>query len=153
MNISNGLNLAGFNTNALTSVFNANNSNIAQAQNNSATNIPQIDGKQIVDMKVVGYQYSPSEFNVVQGIPVEWRIDGAQAAGCGQVLTVPSLGITELLPKQGIKTVNFTPREAGDISFNCSMGMMTRGAAFHVLPNNNSQSISLSNASKTDQIN
>jgi len=100
----------------------------------SATS-PIVDGKQIVDMTVSGYSYTPSKFTVVQGVPVEWRIDGRNAVGCGQVLVMPTLGVSKYLSPQGITTITFTPTETGTIPFNCSMGMMTRGSAFTVIPN------------------
>lgn len=130
-NINNGMALAGVNFN-LASVFKSNNGTVAA----SATPTSQIiDGKQIVDMTVNGYSYTPSKFTVVQGVPVEWRIDGKNAAGCGQVLVMPTLGVTKYLSPDGITTITFTPTETGTIPFNCSMGMMTRGAAFTVVPN------------------
>jgi len=129
-NVNNGLALAGINVN-LASAFKSNGS----AQTSSAPTAQIVDGKQIVKMSVNGYSYSPSQFTVVQGVPVEWQIDGARAAGCGQVLVMPTLGITKYLSPQDITTITFTPTETGTIPFNCSMGMMTRGSAFTVVPN------------------
>src|SRR6266849_6454572 len=60
--------------------------------------VPIVDGKQIVDMKIVGYRYEPNRFAVVQGIPVEWRIDAQQAAGCGRIILAPRAGVRKLLP-------------------------------------------------------
>jgi len=129
-NINNGLALAGINVD-LASAF-KNNGSVGL---NSAPTSQIVDGKQIVDMTVSGYSYTPSKFTVVQGVPVEWRIDGRNAVGCGQVLVMPTLGISKYLSPQGITTITFTPTETGTIPFNCSMGMMTRGAAFTVIPN------------------
>lgn len=130
-NINNGFALAGVNFN-LASVFKSDNGTAVA----SATPTTQIvEGKQIVDMTVSGYSYTPSKFTVVQGVPVEWRIDGRNAVGCGQVLVMPTLGISKYLSSEGITTITFTPTETGTIPFNCSMGMMTRGAAFTVVPN------------------
>lgn len=130
-NINNGFALAGVNFD-LASAFKSNNGTVA------ASAIPTsqiVDGKQIVDMTVSGYSYTPSKFTVVEGVPVEWRIDGRNAVGCGQVLVMPTLGISKYLSPQGITTITFTPTETGTIPFSCSMGMMTRGAAFTVVPN------------------
>jgi sulfite exporter TauE/SafE/plastocyanin domain-containing protein/copper chaperone CopZ len=128
-NINNGFALTGVNIN-LASAFKSNNGTIAA---NPTAQI--VDGKQIVDMTVSGYTYTPSKFTVVAGVPVWWRIDGRNAAGCGQVLVMPTLGISKYLSPEGITTITFTPTEIGTIPFNCSMGMMTRGAAFTVVPN------------------
>jgi len=98
-------------------------------------NVQIIDGKQIVEMAVEGLDYYPHKFTVLQGIPVEWRIDGTKAEGCAQVVTVPKLGITEFLPRQGIKTIEFLPEKIGTIPFSCTMGMAGPGV-FNVVPNN-----------------
>jgi sulfite exporter TauE/SafE/protein-disulfide isomerase len=95
--------------------------------------VPIVDGKQIVDMKIVGYQYEPHRFAVLQGIPVQWRIDASEAAGCGRIILAPKAGVRKLLPS-GTTVVTFTPQEPGDIIFNCAMGMMTRGSKITVLP-------------------
>lgn len=95
--------------------------------------VPIVDGKQIVDMKILGYRYEPNRFAVVQGIAVEWRIDASAAAGCGRILIAPKAGVRKLLPN-GATIITFTPQAPGDISFNCSMGMMTRGSRITVLP-------------------
>ncbi len=90
---------------------------------------------QVVEMRVDGLGYSPHRFTIKQGIPVEWRIDGRNAQGCAQVITAPSLGITEYLPRDKVKVIRFTPAQAGNIAFSCTMGMTTRGAGFIVVPN------------------
>jgi protein-disulfide isomerase/sulfite exporter TauE/SafE/copper chaperone CopZ len=104
----------------------------ASPQETAAKSAPTINGKQILEMKIVGYNYVPNRFTVEQGIPVEWRIDASQAVGCGRILIAPKAGVRKLLPF-GTSVVSFTPQEAGDIRFNCSMGMMTRGSSITVL--------------------
>lgn len=94
--------------------------------------VPIVDGKQVVDMKIVGYRYEPNRFAVVKGIPVEWRIDASRAAGCGRIILAPKAGVRRLLPP-GPTVIAFTPQEPGDIVFNCAMGMMTRGSKITVL--------------------
>lgn len=131
-NINNGLTLTGLNLN-LASAFTFGSSNVTNQPGTPTALI--IDGKQIVKMSVKGYKYTPNKFTIVAGVPVEWQIDGAGAVGCGQVLVMPTLGISKYLSPQGITTITFTPIETGTIPFNCSMGMMTRGSAFTVIPN------------------
>ncbi|MEK7498941.1 MAG: sulfite exporter TauE/SafE family protein, partial [Patescibacteria group bacterium] len=98
-------------------------------------NVRIVDGKQIVEMRVRGLSYYPSRFTVTQGIPVLWRIDGALAEGCAQIISIPKLKRTEFLLADGPTIIEFTPEEVGTILFNCPMGMTTRGAMFRVVPN------------------
>ncbi len=127
-NINNGLTLTGININ-LGSLF-SNTGEVAHA-----ATVPVVDGKQTVDMTVDGYSYTPSQFTVQAGIPVEWRIDGSRAAGCAQVITMPTAGVSKYLSPQGVTVIDFTPTQTGTIPFMCSMGMTTRGASFTVVPN------------------
>jgi len=136
-NINNGLTLAGFNT---TPSSNIPAEQVEPPKGQTQVQVPTqlekapiVDGKQIVKMTVKGYSYLPNRFTVVAGIPVEWQIDGGGAAGCGRVLIMQTLGIAKLLESNGITTITFTPTEAGNIPFNCSMGMMTRNSGFTVV--------------------
>jgi uncharacterized protein len=90
---------------------------------------------QRMSMKVVGLSYTPHQFTVKQGIPVEWWIDGSDAAACGAVLLSPRLGIRTRLSDTSTTLVKFTPQAPGDYAFNCGMGMMTADAKITVLPN------------------
>ena len=83
-------------------------------------------------MKVTGYDYSPANFTVKAGVPVEWKIDGRQAKGCARVLIMPGMGIQKLLESNKDTTISFTPTKTGTLAFSCSMGMTTPGAAFTV---------------------
>jgi sulfite exporter TauE/SafE/copper chaperone CopZ len=95
---------------------------------------PVTNGKQVVEMKIEGYDYIPNRFTVRQGIPIEWRIDARNAAGCGRILLSRSLGIQKFLSDTEINVIAFVPRAAGQYSFNCGMGMMTPNSHFTVLP-------------------
>ncbi len=90
-------------------------------------NAQLVDGKQVIELKVDYLDYYPTSFTVFQGVPVEWRIDGRTAAGCAQVISVPKLGVTEYLPKNEVKIIQFTPKDVGQIKFSCSMGMAGPG--------------------------
>jgi uncharacterized protein len=93
------------------------------------------EDKQIAVMRVDGFNYIPNRFTVTQGVPVEWRIDASQAAGCGRILLAPGLGIRTLLSDRSTTMISFVPQQAGEFSFNCGMGMMTPGSKFIVVPN------------------
>ncbi len=130
-NINNGLTLAGYSFN-FASAFTSESNDTGQSE---ASPVQIVGGKQIVKMTVSGYTYSPNKFTIVEGVPVEWQVDGGNAAGCGKVIVMPSLGVSKYLSPQGITTITFTPTQTGIIPFNCSMGMMTRGSEFTVIPN------------------
>ncbi len=78
------------------------------------------DGKQEIRMVAEG-GYSPNDFTVKAGIPVEWIIDASQALGCERAFQVPGLRIRQVLDV-GINTIEFTA-QPGTYSFSCSMGM------------------------------
>lgn len=90
------------------------------------------NGTQIATMKIVGLEYIPNRFAVIEGMPVEWRIDATKAEGCGRVIVVPKLRISRLLSASGPTVLQFTPGETGEISFNCGMRMMTPDSKFIV---------------------
>jgi uncharacterized protein len=95
----------------------------------------QAEAKQIVVMRIEGFSYIPNQFTVKQGIPVEWRIDASEAAGCGRILIAPGLGVRRLLSGNSTTMISFIPASAGEFGFNCGMGMMTPGSKFTVVLN------------------
>lgn len=99
--------------------------------NNNIVNV--IGEKQVIDLKVDGLDYFPTRFTLKKGVPVEWNIDGRNAQGCAQIISVPKLGIIEKLPRDSIKTITFTPEQTGKITFTCGMGMAGPGI-FEVVP-------------------
>ncbi|KHO46231.1 MAG: hypothetical protein QS98_C0004G0007 [archaeon GW2011_AR3] len=96
---------------------------------------PLVDGKQVARMKVDGLEYEPANFRVRQGVPVEWQIDASDASGCAHVLIMPKMKISTYLSGDKMNIITFTPAEAGNYPFSCSMGMTTRGASFEVVSN------------------
>ncbi len=68
--------------------------------------------------------YEPSEIKVEKGKPVKLAFYREDAENCGGELSFPKLNITKKLPVGETVLVEFTPTEAGDISFACGMGMM-----------------------------
>ena len=100
----------------------------------SAEQTSPVVQKQIAVMKVVGFEYVPNRFIVAAGVPVEWRIDASEAAGCGRILILPRLGLQKFLSASSTTFITFTPSHAGEFAFNCGMGMMTPNSKFIVLP-------------------
>jgi len=113
-NLNNGLALADINP----SDWFASSASTASAEDVTIT-----DGKQIITMAVNGISYSPEAITLKKDVPVEWHIDGSNAQGCAQIITIPSLGITKQLSTTTDNVVTFTPTETGRIGFACPMGM------------------------------
>jgi sulfite exporter TauE/SafE/copper chaperone CopZ len=132
LNIQYGLVLAGSNFGPVAT---------SQTQTIVQVASPVTGGKQVVEMKIDGYAYIPNRFTVRQGVPVEWRIDARDAAGCGRILLSRSLGIQKFLSDTEINVITFTPRMAGQYSFNCGMGMMTPNSHFTVTANSDAPQV------------
>lgn len=84
---------------------------------------PSKKGIQEVSMKVTSNGYAPDSIAITAGIPVRWKIDGTQAAGCTSIMTIPDLGISQALGK-GENIIEFTAPTKGKLAFMCSMGMV-----------------------------
>lgn len=82
-----------------------------------------VDGKQVIEMEVTPYGYSPKSFSVVEGVPVKWSIYGGKSMGCASTLVLPAFGVQKQL-RSGYNEVTFTPTKPGKYTFSCSMGMV-----------------------------
>jgi sulfite exporter TauE/SafE/copper chaperone CopZ len=78
---------------------------------------------QEIRMEVNRYGFEPDTFVLKKGVPVKWIIDGKELTGCNSAIQVPKLGLKFRI-KSGIQTIEFTPNEAGTISWSCWMGMI-----------------------------
>ncbi len=114
-NISNGLNLSGIDVNAF----------ISPKTTSVAGDDPNItlrDGVQIVKMTQTSSGYSPNSFTIKKGVPVKWIVTSENAFTCAASIVSPKLGIRKNL-EAGENIIEFTPTEAGQVRFTCSMGM------------------------------
>lgn len=94
-----------------------------------------VGNKQVITMNVTSYgTYEPNVLTVVEGVPVEWRIFGADFMGCANSLILQAFGVAVNL-RPGENVVRFTPTKTGRYTFSCSMGMV-RGT-MNVIPNTN----------------
>src|SRR5262249_25875395 len=92
LNIQSGLTLA-----STTQSGSQNSGSVQRPSEARVAAAPIVDGKQIAEMRIVGYSYEPHQFTVVQGMPVEWRIDARHAAGCGRIMIAPRAGVRRLM--------------------------------------------------------
>src|SRR5208283_2796268 len=86
---------------------------------------PMESDVQIIRMDVTKSGYEPNHFVLRRGVPVKWIIDGKEITECNRRIIVPKLGL-EFDIKKGVQTVEFTPKEPGDIfiPWSCWMGML-----------------------------
>ncbi len=113
VNLHSGLALTGFD---LSSFFDRSPSSRASAP-------PIVGGVQEISMKVTRSGYEPNNLTISAGIPVRWKIDGTGAAGCTNIMTIPSLNVSQTL-RSGENIIEFTPPKKGQLAFMCSMGMV-----------------------------
>ena len=84
----------------------------------------QVTNNQLT-ITATSYGYSPREFTVKNNQPVSVTINSKNNRSCARAFTIPSLGISKLLPENGTENISFTPTVTGRIAFSCSMGMYT----------------------------
>ncbi len=112
-NISNGLTLAGIKKN--------NTVNTIQTEVEDK-NVKMENGIQVVRMEQNAQGYYPDVFTVKKNIPVKWIVKSVYPYSCASSLVVQKLKIrTNLTEKEQV--FDFTPTEAEEIPFSCSMGM------------------------------
>lgn len=129
-NISNGLNLTGFNVNAFITPG-------VPSIVSSDPNVTLENGVQVVKMTQTASGYTPNTFTIKKDVPVRWVITSEDAFSCAASIVSSQLGIRKNLEK-GENIIEFTPTEAGNIRFSCSMGMYT--GSFNVVDGNGSSS-------------
>jgi sulfite exporter TauE/SafE/plastocyanin domain-containing protein/copper chaperone CopZ len=68
--------------------------------------------------------YTP--FTVQKGIPVRWdfKADASTINGCNGTVTIPQYNISKKL-QPGDNEIDFTPQQTGNITYTCSMGMIS----------------------------
>ncbi len=78
----------------------------------------------VIKVTISGKGYTPGTINVKKGQKVRLLLTRTDEKNCGSEIVFSSLNISETLPLGKTVTVEFTPQEAGEISFTCGMGMM-----------------------------
>ena len=67
--------------------------------------------------------YDNQVIRVKAGMPVRLKFTAEPRSGCGHVLEIPAFGIQEIVRGGETKTVEFTPTQAGEYDYRCSMNM------------------------------
>jgi len=74
-------------------------------------------------VQISGSGYNPNYLKVKKGLPVKITLVSNNTYGCALAFRIPSLGISKNLKPTDSQVIEFTPKEAGQIAFSCSMGM------------------------------
>ncbi len=84
---------------------------------------PESNGVQEVNIAVSTNGYKTSSQTLRAGVPVHVTLSSVGTQGCARAFSIPSLGITKVLPATGEDTLTFTPTEKGLLTYSCNMGM------------------------------
>jgi len=110
-----------FNLQSITSKISFLNQNKADVNNLASVKV--MDGVQNVDIEVTSGGYFPNVVTVKKGEPVKLNLKATDAYSCASAFRIPSLGVIKNLAPNEAASVEFTPHNAGKITFTCSMGM------------------------------
>lgn len=101
----------------------SNNSGTSQTETPTPTTSTTADGVQRATITIDGGKYTPSVVTVERGKPVELTFIGGQELGCGGTVVFKSLNQSKDVASGKSVMFAFTPDEAGEIPFTCSMDM------------------------------
>lgn len=68
--------------------------------------------------------FVPANVHVPAGKPVTLKVTRMTEGTCATELVMPAHGIDQALPLDQVVTVNFTPEEAGVLTYACGMDMI-----------------------------
>lgn len=95
---------------------------IAFGGNNSTQN-NNVVTTQNAEIIITSRGYSQNYIKVKKGSPVTLTLKSQDAYSCASAFRIPALGIARNLQPNETQTITFTPEQAGQIPFSCSMGM------------------------------
>lgn len=90
---------------------------------NKGQRIAETAGVQEVAIKVKG-GYEPDTIVVTRNKPVRLLFNRQESALCSEMVIFDKIGQSAKLPEGKQVAVEFTPEEAGEIAFQCQMGML-----------------------------
>ncbi len=85
----------------------------------------KIDGYQIINLTATNAGYNTDINTIKLGVPVKLIVESENLYSCASTFVIPSLNISEGLPVNGQKIIEFTPTEEGLLTFSCGMGMFS----------------------------
>lgn len=89
-----------------------------------AKNVSVVDGKQIIEIDVLGGGYSPRVSTAKANMPTVLRMNTSGFFSCAAALSLPSIKYRENLPLTGVTDIEIPPQPAGSkFQGLCAMGM------------------------------
>lgn len=85
--------------------------------------VVEVAGVQEVPIVVKG-GYDPDVIVVKRGTPVRLLFNRQESSMCSEMVLLDTLGKSARLPEGEIVAIEFTPQDAGEIPFQCQMGML-----------------------------
>lgn len=85
--------------------------------------VTEVAGVQEINITVKG-GYDPDVIVVKKGKPVRLHFTRRESALCSEMVVFDTLGRSAKLPEGETVTLEFTPQQAGEIPFQCQMGML-----------------------------
>lgn len=95
---------------------------IAFAGSNTTQN-NSVATTQSAEITITSRGYFPNYIKVKKGLSVTITLKSQDAYSCASAFRIPALGIAKNLQPNETQTITFTPEQAGQIPFSCSMGM------------------------------
>lgn len=85
--------------------------------------VAEVDGVQEVPI-IVKNGYDPDVIVVKQGKPVRLNFTRQEASLCSELVVFDTIGKSAKLPEGETVAIEFTPKQKGEIPFQCQMGML-----------------------------
>ena len=85
--------------------------------------VAEVAGVQQAAVRVKG-GYDPDVIVVTKGKPVRLQFTREESSMCSEMVVFDKIGKSAKLPEGETVSVEFTPAEAGEIPFQCQMGML-----------------------------
>src|SRR5665647_3412504 len=127
VSINSGLNLAGSPlsfSNIKQSI--RDNQKLATSPNpgdDSGSTAQSSNTEDILRLTASSYYYNPQVIKASADKAYKLEITSKDNRGCGRAFTIPSMGKQEILPENGVTTIDIPPQPPGKLRMTCAMGM------------------------------
>lgn len=96
---------------------------LVEKRNASRTPAKIKNGVQQATINVYNNGYVSDADTLKINVPVKLTLITRSTKSCARAFTIPKFNIFKILPADGQETLEFTPTEAGILTYTCSMGM------------------------------